>query len=88
VGPSVFMNVGSVSNLQTTDVSSPMLTLKVCCLESPLLIDLVLKTDENLKPLDLIFCCHFVVQALNFVVQVLNEKSIFLPCDIISNNAD
>ena len=58
-------------------------------LESPLLIDLVLKTNENLKPLDLIFsCCHFVVQALNFVVQVLNEKSIFLPCDIISNNAD
>ena len=71
----------SVINM-THHFATSVLTLKVRYLESPLLIDLVLKTNENLKPLDLIFsCCHFVVQALN-------KKNIFLPCGMISNNAD
>lgn len=56
--------------------------LEVRYLESPLLIDPVLKINENLKPLDLIFNCH------HFVAQALNKKSIPLPCDMISNNAD
>lgn len=56
--------------------------LEVRYLESPLLIDPVLKTNENLRPLGLIFNCR------RFVVHALNKKSIPLPCDMISNNAD